>query len=160
MSGRVFRSMKNTKLRRSCEESSALDLYDDQLKSIEIAPRNTEKNSTIVTLELIDDGSGHTKWRTFHGRLNICHRMDFAAVASNFCALAHQASASADTAKMKRFVNSQRQHWRTVYMPPLPKDSLVRNKLASLGSFARFKINFHGGTMEVLAKPFTLRNHK
>ena len=84
--------MKNTKLRRFCEEFSALDLYDEELKSIEIAPRNSEKNSTIVEL--------------------------------------------------------------------LPRDSPVRSKLASLGSFARFKINFHGGTMEVLVRRFTLRNPK
>jgi hypothetical protein len=143
--------MKNTKLTRLCEEFSALDLYHDELKSIKIAPLDTENGSTIVKLEWIDDGSGHSKWLTFHGCANICHSMDFAVVARNFFALAHKASASADTEKMKKFVNGQRQHWRTVYRPPLPKDSPVRSKLASLGSCTLFKINFHGGTIEVPA---------
>lgn len=133
--------MKNTKLRRPFEEFSALDLYDDELKSIKIAPLPTENHSTIVKLEWIDDGSGHTKWLTFHGCRNL-------------------ASASPDTEKVKKFVNGQRPHWRTGYMPPLPKDSPVRSKLASLGSFTLFKINFQVGTIEVLAKRFTLRNQK
>jgi hypothetical protein len=152
--------MKNTKLRRPFEEFSALDGYDDEWKSIKIAPLNTEKNPPIVKLEWIDDGSGHTEWLTFHGCRNTCHRMDFDVVAGNFLAPAQQASASADTEKRKKFVNGQRRHWRTGYKPALPKDSPVRSKLAALGSFALFKINLPAGTIEVLAKRFTLSNQR
>jgi hypothetical protein len=141
---------------RALERFNALDLYDDELKSVRVAPVNSSKNSTIVELELIDDGTGRTKWLTFYGCANIRHNMDFDVVADHFFALTQKASASADVEKMKKFVEGHRRHWRTTYMPPSHADLPIRKKMATLRSFSLFKINFHGGTIELLARRFSL----
>lgn len=115
-----------------------------------------ERNSTIVELELIDDGTDKRKWLTFYGCANLRYNMDFDVVASNFFALTDKASASNDAQKMEQFVKFHRSHWRTMYMPPSPKDLPIRRKMASLHVYTLFRVDFKGGTLELLARRFTL----
>ncbi len=62
-----------------------------------------------------------------------------------------------DIPRMRRFIKSQRRHWRVEYMPPMPKDKPIQKKLKSIRSYVLFTIGFFGGTAEVLAKNCKLK---
>ena len=133
---------------------NALDLYDDGLKSIKIENLNTEKNSAVVRLELVDDGSGKTKWLSFFGCANIRQNLDIDVLAVSFFAQGQKAEAFNDRKRLEKLIGSHKAHWRTTYVPPSPENLAIREKLASLRSFVLFKIGFHGARRRSVGSRF------
>ena len=82
--------------------------------------------------------------------------MDFDVLADNWPFNTEALTAKTDLRTMLKIVRAQRSHWRTTYMPPMPKDKPIRKKLGSIRSYTLFRVAFFGGTAEVLAKSYTL----
>ena len=135
---------------------NSLDLYDDEIVSLRMEPLNGRKNLTTLIFELIDDRSEKRKWLTFSGCANLRQNIDFDVVADASFALMEKVSALRDVRRMEKFVKAHKKHWRTIYMPPSPPNLPIRRKLASIRSYVLFKVTFHGGTIEILAKSFLL----
>jgi hypothetical protein len=53
-------------------------------------------------------------------------------------------------------MGKEQKRLRTVYMPPAPKNQPIRKKLMDIQSYVLFRVEFFGGTLEVLAKGYNL----
>lgn len=149
--------MKKNKKGGLVEKFNSLDFHDDGLKSVKIHPLNKRASSPSIDLEFRDDATGATKLLSFRGCGNLRYVMDFDVLAANWFAQTEKGAAISDTGRMQKFVRAQIPHWHVTYMPPSPKDKPIRKKLSSLRNYALFRVTFFGGTVEVLAKSFTLR---
>jgi hypothetical protein len=134
-----------------------LDLHDDNLLSVTIFPPRTKVNAAEVVLELEDDVSQDAKSVRFIGCGNLRVNMDFDVLANNYFAQTDVTACEIDAKRMKQFVRAQTPHWRVKYMSPSPKYLPIRKKLSRIGSYRLFKVSFFGGTVEVLAKSFSVQ---
>lgn len=93
---------------------------------------------------------------SFHSCANFRFVVDFDVLAYQWFFGTDGSVAKTDVQRMRRFVRAQMSHWRTTYMPPMPKDEPIRKKMASIRSYILFRVAFFGGTVEVLAKNYRL----
>lgn len=135
-----------------------MNFHDDVLTFVRVHPPTSRpKNITRIEFGFLDDATHKMKILLFHQCANIRFIMDFDVLADQ-CVFGTDASvAQVDVSRMRKFVLSQRSHWRVEYMPPMPEDKPIRRKLKSIRSYVLFKVAFFGGTAEVLAKNFTLK---
>ena len=138
-------------------EFSRLDFHDDNLTSVNISLSRGKKNATRIDFYLRDDSTGSTKILSFRGCANIRYIMDFDVVAANWFAQTKTTTSNDDPTQMKRFIAAKKRHWRVKYMPPMPSDLPVREKLSSIRFYRLFRIAFFGGTAEVLARSFIVK---
>ncbi len=82
--------------------------------------------------------------------------MDFDVLADRWYFGTSGCVARTDVHRMKKFVRAQKSHWRTTYMPPMPKDMPIQKKLKSIRNYVLFRLEFFGGTAEILAKNYSL----
>jgi hypothetical protein len=137
-----------------------VDLHDDNLVCVKISAPSTRTNITNIEFEFRDDATGAKKILWFGGCANLRYIMDFDVLANNWFAQTEQTKCNADAKKMKAFVRAQIPHWHVQYMPPSPRDLPIRKKLSSIRKYRLFKITFFGGTVEILARQFTVRDFK
>jgi hypothetical protein len=135
------------------ERFGQLDFHDDGLKSVRIRPPRDRNNFTRIDFELQDDSTGRLKTLSFRSCANFRFVMDFDVVADNWPFNTRAVAAKTDLS-MRKFVETQKSHWRTTYMPPMPKDKPIRKKLRSIRSYILFRVAFFGGTAEILAKNY------
>lgn len=133
-----------------------LDFHDDALLSVRIHPPRKWSNFTKIDFEFQDDATKALKTLSFHTCANFRFVMDFDVLADGWFFGTHGSVAKTDVQRMRKFVRAQMSHWRTTYMPPTPKDKPIRKKMASIRSYVLFRVTFFGGTVEVLAKNYTL----
>jgi hypothetical protein len=148
--------MRKTPNDRILKRFNRLDFHDDNLMLVIFLPPRTRHGSATIVLEIEDDGTGAKKVLTFHRCGNVRFLMDFDVLANNWFAQTRGAGAIATIQKLKKFVTTQKVHWRVQYMPPQPADIPIRKKLATIRSYRLFKIRFFGGTLEILARSFKL----
>lgn len=134
-----------------------LDIHDDNLITVKIHVPRTEKNDAAIEFELEDDGIGARKVLSFSGCANLRFVMDFDVMAQNCFAQTYGAKCFNDRAKLKRFVRTQKAHWRVQFMPPTHPEMPIRRKLAGIRRYHLFKIKFYGGTFDILARNFQLK---
>jgi hypothetical protein len=133
-----------------------LSFHDDVLLAVIIKPPQTKKNRSEIAIELRDDSTDKLKRLSFLDCANVRYAMDFDVMADNYYASTDRSIAKTDAIHMKKFVQSQTSHWRVQYMPPQPKDKPVKKKIAAINNYVLFEVAFFGGTIEVLAKRYTL----
>jgi len=135
-----------------------LDFHDDVLTGLTVRPPRTRSNFTRIDFEFLDHSTRSGKILSFYSCANFRFVADFDVLADNLNAGNTWASAAkGDVTRMKKFVMTQQSHWRTVYMPPMPKDKPIRRKLRSIKGYILFRLSFFGGTAEVLSKNYRLR---
>ena len=149
--------MKNGKMVRIAEEFSRLSFHDDGLASVEIYQLNKRRNAARVDLNFRDYATGATKILSFRDCGNIRNVMDFDVLADNWFAQTEKAVSTKDVGRMQKFVRRQMRHWHVTYMPPSSNVKPIRKKLSSIKKYVLFKVTFFGGTIEVLARSFTLK---
>jgi hypothetical protein len=155
---RTLTRMKRTDKNAVADRFNKLDFHDDGLVGLTIHPPRGRNNVTRIDFELRDDSTDSVKVLLFHTCANFRFVMDFDVLADNWYGGNTESSvAKTDVMRMRKFVTAQRSHWRTTYMPPIPKDKPVRRKLATLRSFILFRVAFFGGTAEILARNYRLR---
>jgi hypothetical protein len=133
-----------------------LDLHDDNLLSVTVFPPRTKVNAGEVVLELEDDVSQNAKSVRFIGCGNLRVNMDFDVLANNYFAQTDVTTCEISASRMKQFVRAQAPHWHVKYMPLSRKYLPIRKKLAQIKGYRLFKVTFFGGTVEVLAKAFSV----
>jgi hypothetical protein len=138
------------------ERFNRLDFHDDALLSLKINPPRRRNNSTKIDFEFRDDSTGAVKLLSFLTCANFRFVMDFDVLADRWFFGTAGSAAKADPQRMRRFVKAQVSHWRTAYMPPMPKDKPIRKKLVSIRTYILFQVAFFGGTVEILAKNYKL----
>jgi hypothetical protein len=149
--------MKRTDKNAVADRFNKLDFHDDGLTGLAIHPPRGRNNFTRIDFELRDDSTGSVKVLSFHSCANFRFVVDFDVLADNWYGGNTESSvAKTDVARMRKLVRAHMSHWRTTYMPPMPKDKPVRKKLASLRNFILFRVAFFGGTAEILAKNYRL----
>ena len=131
-----------------------LNLYDDNLVSLSFRIPQMTRNDTKIDLIFSEYLTGKRKSLSFTGAANMRFIMDFDLMADNFFAQTHGVKSFSHSTKMRQFVLGQRSHWHTIYMPPSSKDQPIRKKLSTIKKYTLFRVTFHGGTVEVLAKNF------
>jgi len=136
-----------------------LDFHDDNLASVEIYPPRKSTGAAQIDFQFLDDSTGSLKVVSFHRCANLRYVMDFEVMAANWFAQTDRFAVESDVSRMKRFVRSQMVHWHTKYMPPMPRDKPIRKKLATIRSYHLFRIAFFGGTVEILAKSFSVNEN-
>jgi hypothetical protein len=135
-----------------------LNFHDDVLTFVRMYPPTSRTNNlTRIEFGFLDDATHKKKTLLFHQCANIRFIMDFDVLADQCVFGTEGSSAQVDILRMRKFVQSQRSHWRVEYMPPMPKDKPIRKKLRSIRSYVLFKVAFFGGTAEVLARNFELK---
>jgi hypothetical protein len=135
---------------------SKLDFHDDNLVAVRISPPRKRASSTQIDFQFEDDSTGAMKLVSFHRCANLRYIMDFDVLAANWFAQTKRFAAEADVNRVKSFVRAQMAHWHVEYMPPMPKDKPIIKKLAAIRSYHLFRIEFFGGTAEILAKSFSV----
>jgi hypothetical protein len=149
--------MKRTNKDAVADRFNKLDFHDDALTSVRIYPPHRRKNFTRIDFELQDDSTEAAKVLSFHTCANFRFITDFDVLADHWYFGNTKASvARTEVKRMRRFVLTQMSHWRTTYMPPMPKNQPIKKKLASIRSYILFRVAFFGGTAEVLAKNYKL----
>jgi len=156
----VIRLLQRAGKDRIARRVALLDIHDDNLVSVRIWPPHTQKNSATIEFELEDDGTGKLKTLTFLGCANLRFVMDFDVLAEMFFAQTYGASCSAEIARMRRLVRSQKKHWRTEFMPPLLPATPIRKKIATIRRYHLFTVKFFGGTVDILARDFKIKISK
>jgi len=136
---------------------SNLNLDDDDLVSVKVVAPRKKTDSAKIDFEFRDDVTGRKKLLSLSGCANLRWLTDFDVLASNWFAQTEKAISLTDIKKMRKLVLAQVAHWHVRYMPPSPEDKPIRKKLSSIRKFVLFRITFFGGTVEVLAKKFTLK---
>ena len=132
-----------------------LDFHDDGLTGLTVQPPRGRNNFTRIEFELQDYSTDSVKVLSFHSCANFRFVMDFDVLADNWHFGNTEACvAKTDLRRMRRFVRAQMSHWRTTYMPPMPRNKPIGKKLASIRSYILFRVAFFGGTAEVLAKSY------
>jgi hypothetical protein len=149
--------MKN-KVGGLVDKFSRLDFHDDGLMSVTVHSLNSKgANSTKIEIEFRDDSTGARKLLSFGGCGNLRYLMDFDVLTDNRFAQTEKAASISEVGHMQKFVRSQMPHWHVRYMPPSPGDKPIKKKLSSIRKYVLFRVTFFGGTIEVLARSFTLR---
>ena len=134
-----------------------LDFRDDALISVKIYPPRSLSNFARIDFELQDDSSGALKVLSFRSCANVRFVMDFDVLASNWrFGNTEASSAKTNISRMRKFIEANRAHWRTRYMPPMPENKPIRKKLESIRSYVLFRVAFFGGTVESLAKNYSI----
>jgi hypothetical protein len=142
----------------AAKKFNRLDFHDDVLTFVRVhLPTARQKNITRIEFGFLDDASHKKKILLFQQGANIRFIMDFDVLADQCVFGTDSSIARVDVARMRKFIHSQRSHWRVEYMPPMPKDKPIRKKLRSIRRYTLFKVAFFGGTAEVLAKNFELK---
>jgi hypothetical protein len=148
------RASKNT----VAAKFNKLDFHDDAILSVKIRPPRKRKNFTKIDFEFRDDRTKAVKLLSFRTCANFRFIMDFDVLAYTWFFGTEGSVAKTDVRLMKKFVRSQMSHWRTAYMPPLPTDKPIRKKLMLMRNYILFRVRFFGGTAEILAKNYKLRD--
>jgi hypothetical protein len=149
-------SMRKKSAGNIVDKFNGLDLHDDGLRSVKVYSLDKRTNSANVDIEFLDDSTGAVKLLSFRGCGNLRYFMDFDVLANNWFAQTEKAISIRDLGRMQRFVRAQIPHWHVTYMPPSPKDKPIKKKLLSIRGYVLFRVTFFGGTIEVLARGFTL----
>jgi hypothetical protein len=135
-----------------------LDFHDDAFNTLRIYPPRSRHNFARVEFEFKDDSTESIKVLTFYSCANFRFVTDFDVLGDNWHIGNTKASvANTDVKHMTKFVRSQLSHWRTTYMPPMPKNKPISKKLASIRTYVLFRVAFFGGTAEILAKNYKVR---
>ncbi len=134
-----------------------LDFHDDNLVSVKICPPPTGTSTARIDFEFQDDSTGATKLVSFRQCANLRYVMDFDVLTANWFAQTKCFAVKDDADQARKFIRSQMAHWRVKYMPPMPKDKPIRKKLSEIRSYHLFRIEFFGGTAEILAKNFSVK---
>ena len=148
--------MKRANKDAVADRFNKLNFHDDALLSLTLHPPRKRNNVTRIVLEFQDDATGSIKVLSFLCCANFRFVMDFDVLADRWYIGTAGSVAKTDPERMRKFVKRQLSHWRTAYMPPMPKDKPIKRKLASLRSYILFRVAFFGGTAEVLAKNYRL----
>jgi hypothetical protein len=147
--------MKRTNKHAVASKFNKLDLHDDGLSALRVHPPRGRSNFSRIDFEFQDDSTDSLKVLSFHSCANFRFVMDFDVLADNWHFGNTEACvAKTDLRRMTKFVRAQMSHWRTTYMPPMPRNKPIRKKLASIRSYILFRVAFFGGTAEVLAKSY------
>lgn len=120
-------------------------------------PTSRPKNITRIEFGFLDDATHKKKTLLFHQCANIRFIMDFDVLADQCVFGTDSSIAQVRVSQMRKFIRSQRSHWRLEYRPPMAKDQPIRKKLKSIRSYVLFKVAFFGGTAEILARNFELK---
>jgi|ERR1700722_5448296 hypothetical protein len=135
-----------------------LDLHDEGLVSVKIHPPSSRRNSTRIAFGLKDDSKGAMKEVSFQGCANFQFAADFDVLARNWhFGNLKVGSADSDVDRMRNFVASHLQHWRTSYETPSPRNEPIKKKLASIRGYTLFRLAFFGGTAIILAKGYRIK---
>lgn len=121
-----------------------------------VAPRRMT-DSAKLDFEFRDDTTGAKKLLSLSGCANLRWLMDFDVLANNWFAQTERATSITNVQEMRKLVQAQTAHWHVKYMPPSPKDKPIRKKLSTIRKYVLFRVTFFGGTIDVLAKHFTLK---
>ena len=135
-----------------------LDFHDDALLSVHIRLPRVRNNFTRIDFEFRDDSTQAIKMLSFHNCANIRFVMDFDVLADAWFFGTEGTGVKTSVQLTRKFVRAQMSHWRTSYMPPLPKEKPIKKKLRLMGNYILFQVRFFGGTVEILAKTYKL-NH-
>jgi len=153
--------MKQNRSVQTATSFNNLDLHDDALASVRIRAPRSKTALTTIDFELLDDSTGAKKVVSFRGCSNLRFIMDFDVLADNWYAQTKSTTSRTDLRHLQKFVQSQIAHWRVKYMAPSPKNKPIRKKLSTMrSSYVLFKLNFFGGTVEVLAKNFAVKRSR
>jgi hypothetical protein len=115
------------------ERFNKLDFHDDALLSLNIHPPRRRSNSAKIDFEFRDDATGDVKMLSFFACANFRFIMDFDVLPDHWFFGTAGSAAKADPQRMRRFVRAQISHWRTAYMPPMPKDKPIKEKTRGQG---------------------------
>jgi hypothetical protein len=149
--------MKRSNKNDVAKRFNTLDFHDDAFVSLKIHPPRRRTNVTRIDFKFLDDSTKALKVLSFHSCANFRFVMDFDVLADRWYFGTCASVAKTDVQRMRQFVRAQMSHWRTTYMPPMPKNKPIRKKLLSIRSYILFRVTFFGGTAEVLAKTYRLR---
>jgi len=148
--------MKRANKDAVADRFNRLSFHDDALLSVNIHAPRRRNNFTKIDFKFQDDATEAVKTLSFHTCANFRFVMDFDVLAYTWFFGTEGSVAKTDVQRMRKFVRAQMSHWRTTYMPPMPKDKPIRKKMASIRSYILFRVTFFGGTVEALAKNYKL----
>jgi len=121
-----------------------LDLHDDALIALKICPPRSRGHSTRIDFELQDDATGAHKVLSFLGCANFRFIVDFDVLADNWPFNTKACTTKTNSRVIRKFVRAQMTHWRTTYMPPMPKTSQSEKSSNQFAATFCFESRFSG----------------
>jgi hypothetical protein len=127
------------------------NFHDALLKNINIQPARNKRSKSSVEVNLEDYDTNELIHITFKQPGNVSFIGDFNVLLDNAgFGNTNYTKASTDLEYILKTINKQKKQWNVTYHEGV--QSPIEHKISSIKNYVAFKINFHGGTLEVVAK--------
>lgn len=137
----------------------ARSLHDDTVHAVRIFPSTTRRRQSRVEIDLTEYVSDRPRLLVLTGCANLSFVADFQVLTDNSFANTEAVVASIDEDRIRRIMHEQMAHLNIDYLTEdgSPSDRHpTRRKLLDLSQYILFRITFYDGTLEVIARNFTL----
>ena len=131
-----------------------LDFHDDSLIDLRVVParQSGEGAQSLVEIDLLHYSEKKVRHIRFFGCANLRVAMDFDVLAHNLPANTSRVEAHTNLNQMRDLVRSQKKDWDVTYAPG--DESPVNGKMDAMNAFVAFRVQFFGGTVEVIARNY------
>jgi hypothetical protein len=134
-----------------------IDIHDDTVESFSILPAKNKRESAKIEIVLFRYWKKRRRLLQFSNCANIIFSADADVLLGNAPCNTRGQVATADVNEIKKIMELQKRSWNVTYqrsIDPLgPKLKLAKN-------YTLFRVEFFGGTLEVVAKSYKLKNLK
>jgi L-ascorbate metabolism protein UlaG (beta-lactamase superfamily) len=138
---------------------NARSLHDDTVHAVRIFHSTSRRRSSRVEVDLTEYVTHRPRRLVLTGCANLSFVADFDVLTDNAFANTEAVFASMDEEHIREIMEAQMAHVNVDYFKEddTPSDyHPTRRKLTDLSAFILFRITFFGGTLEVVARGFTL----
>jgi hypothetical protein len=136
------------------ERFNSLDVHDDTVEAVQLLPGASRRESTKFQVTLFRRRENKRRLLTFHGCENIQMVVDATVLAGNGPSNTCDASASADPEAIASLMRGQRRFWNVTYQKSIDPMSAKLDRAADL---VIFRLRMFGGTLNIVARTFTIR---
>jgi len=146
---------------RIVAEFNSHSLHDDTLHALRIVPSTSRRRHSRVELDLTEYVTNRPRQLCLTGCANISFVADFDVLLDNAGANTERVHAIVDDERIRQIMTEQMAHLNIEYFDEdnRPADyHPTRTKLLDVSAYILFRITFYGGTLEVIARGFTLRH--
>ena len=134
-----------------------LDFHDDTCVAVRVLPaqRRADPGASVVEVELLQYSKNTLQVIRFSGCMNLRVAMDFDVLAGNLPSNTSGIDAHTDQNCMRDLMQSQKKDWGVEYKGT--SVSPLVDKLAKLGEWVCFQVQFFGGAVDVIARDYSVR---
>ena len=133
------------------------DFHDDTFIDLRVLPSQLrgEGVQSLVEIQLLHYSEEKIRYIRFSGCANLRVAMDFDVLAQNLPPNTSRLEAHTNLNQMRDLILSQKKDGDVAYAPGA--ESPLTRKLAAMGDFVSFRVQFVGGVVDVIARNYQVQ---